>query len=118
MGQMTDKKRVNIYDRFDHQLRCMYAECCGCIRMCASALCIHAGMSSCSAHPSFHPSIASARLSVCLCVLCLYRLVLVFNLTSVYLSDSPSICMSVCMYLHLYLCRDEHTSVCTMDREF
>ena len=49
----TDEKRVNIYDRSDYQLRCMYAECCGCILhvMSASALCIHAGMLACSPRP-------------------------------------------------------------------
>ena len=42
-----------------------------------------------------HQSVASARLSVRLMV----------------------VCMSVCRYVHMYLCRDERTSVCTVDIE-
>ena len=50
----TDEKRVDIYDRSDYQLRCMYAECCGYILMSASPLCIHLGMSACFARPFVH----------------------------------------------------------------
>ena len=81
----------------------MYAEC---------LLCINAGMSACSARPSVHQSVAYARLSVCLWVLCLYPCARRFIFRA-------SICLifrpSVCMYVRMHLCRDEHTSVCTVD---
>ena len=106
------RKKVDIYGRSDYQLRCMYAECCGYILMSASALCIHVGMSACFARPFGHQSVASARLSV--------RLVIVYHCASRFIFRL-SICLifrpSVCMYVHMYLCRDERTSVCTVDIE-
>ena len=30
---------------------------------------------------------------------------------------SVCLCLSVCMYVHMYICRDERTSVCTVDIE-
>ena len=113
---MTDEKKVDIYGRSDYQLRCMYAECCGYILMSASALCIHVGMSACLARPFIHQSVASAILSV--------RLMIVYHCArrfifrpSICLIFRPSVCMFVCMYVHMYLCRDERTSVCTVDIE-
>ena len=94
----------------------MYAECCGYILMSASALCIRVGMSACFARPFVHQSVASTRLSV--------RLMIVYHCArrfifrpSICLIICSSICMSVCMYVHMYLCRDERTSVCTVDIE-
>ena len=79
--------------------------------MFASALCIHVGMPACFARSFVHQSVASTRLSV--------RLMIVYHCArpSVHLSYIPSISMSVCMYVHMYLCRDERTSVCTVDIE-
>ena len=86
----------------------MYAECCGYILM--SASCIHLGMSACFARPFVHQSVASARLSV--------RLLVVYHCARRFIfRSSVCICMSVCMYVHMYLCRDERTSVCTVDIE-
>ena len=103
-----DEKRVNIYGRSDYQLRCMYGECCGYILhvMSASALCIHVGISACFARPFVHQSVASARLSVRLMIVyhCAHRFIL---RPSICLIFRPSVCMSVCMYVHMYLCRDE-----------
>ena len=88
----------------------MYAKCCGYILMSASALCIHVGMSACFARPFVHQSVASDRLSV--------RLMIVYHCArrfifrqSICLIFRPSVCMSVCMYVHMYLCRDERTTV-------
>ena len=94
----------------------MYAECCGYILMSASASCIHVGMSACFARPFVYQSVASARLSVRLMSVyhCARRFI--FRL-SICLIFRPSVCMSVCMYVHMYLCRDERTSVCTVDIE-
>ena len=94
----------------------MYAECCGYLLMSASALCIHVGMSVCFARPFVHQSVASARLSVRLMIVfhCAHRFI--FR-PSICLIFRPSVCMSVCMYVHMYLCRDELTSVCTVDIE-
>ena len=110
------RKKNDIYDRSDYQLRCMYAECCGyilCI-MSASALFIHVGMSACFARPFVHQSVA--RLSV--------RLMIVYHCArrfifrpSICLIFRPSVCMFVCTYVYMYLCRDKRTSVCTMDIE-
>ena len=74
--------------------------------MSASALCIHVGMSACFARPFVHQSVASARLSVRLMIVyhCAHRFI--FSL-SICLIFRPSVCMSVCMYVHMYLCRDE-----------
>ena len=85
----------------------MYAECCGYILMSASALCIHVGMSACFVRPFVHQSVASARLSV--------RLMIAYHCARRFIFR-PSIClifccMSICMYVHMYLCRDERTSV-------
>ena len=62
-----------------------------------------------------HQSVASARLSV--------RLMIVYHCArrfifrpSICLIFRPSVCMSVCMYINVYLCRDERT-VCTVDIE-
>ena len=84
---------------------CMYAECCGYILMSASAC-----------QRVVHQSVASARLSV--------RLMIVYHCArrfifrpSICLIFRPSVGMSVCMYVHMYLCRDERTSVCTVDIE-
>ena len=103
-----DEKRVNIYGMSDYQLRCMYAECCGYILhvMSASALRIHVGMSACFARPFVHQSVASARLSVRLMIVyhCAHRFIFC---PSICLIFRPSVCMSVCMYVHMYLCRDE-----------
>ena len=60
--------------------------------------------------------ISPLLLLACLCVLWLYIIVLVV-LSSVRPFVWYSGCMSVCMYVHMYLCRDEHTSVCTVDIE-
>ena len=94
----------------------MYAECCGYILMSASALYIHVGMSACFARPFVHQSVASACLSV--------RLMIVYHCArrfifrpSICLIFRPSVCMFVCMYVHMYLCRDERTSVCSVDIE-
>ena len=77
--------------------------------MSAPALCLHAGMSVCSARPFDHKSVASARLSVRLSA---RRF---FFRPSICLIFRPSVCMCVCMYVHICLCIDEHTSVCTVD---
>ena len=68
------------------------------------------------ARPFVNQSVASARLSV--------RLMIVYHCArrsifrpSICLIFRPSVCMSVCMYVHMYLCRDECTSVCTVDIE-
>ena len=106
----TDEKRVNIYGKSDYQLRCMYAECCGYILMSASALCIHVGMSACFTRPFVHQPVPSASLSVRLMIV--YRCARRFIFRpSICLIFRPSVCMSVCMYVHMYLCRDERTSV-------
>ena len=110
----TDEKRVKIYGRSDYQLRCMYAECCGYILMSASALCIHVGMSACFARPFVHQPVASARLSVRLMIVYQCARRFIFR-PSICLMFRPSVCMSVCMYVHMYLCRDERTSMCTVD---
>ena len=86
----------------------MYAKCCGYILMSASALCIHVGMPACFARPFVHQSIASARLSV--------RLLIVYHCARRFIFR-PSVYMFVCMYAHMYLCRDERTSVCSVDIE-
>ena len=103
-----DEKRVNIYARSDHQLLCMYAECCGYILhvMSASALCIRVSMSACFARPFVHQSIASARLSVRLMIVyhCAHRFI--FR-PSICLIFRLSVCMSVCMCVHMNLGRDE-----------
>ena len=105
-----DEKRVNIYGWSDYQLRCMtlYAECCGYILhvISASALCIHVGMSACFARSFVHQSVASVRLSVRRMIVyhCAHRFI--FR-PSICLIFRPSVCMSVCMYVHIYLCRDE-----------
>ena len=64
--------------------------------------------------------ISPLLLLVCLSV----RLMIVYHCArrfifrpSICLIFRPSICMSVCMYVHMYLCRDERTSVCTVDIE-
>ena len=76
------------------------------IVMSASELCIHVGMSACSARPFVHQFVASARLSV--------RLMIVYHCArrfiyrpSIFLIFRLSVCMSACMYVHMYLCRDE-----------
>ena len=96
----------------------MYAECCGCILLSASALCIHAGMSTCSARPFFHQSVASAQLSVRLLSVyhCAHRFIL---RPSICLIFHPSVCLSVCIYIHMYLhvCRDGCSIVRTVDIE-
>ena len=94
----------------------MYAECCGYILMSASALCIHVGMSACFACRFVHQSVASARLSVLLMIVyhCASRFI--FR-PSICLIFRPSVCMSACMYVHMYLCRDELTIVCSVDIE-
>ena len=75
---------------------------------------VHVGMPACFARPFVHQSVASARLSV--------RLMIVYHcssfyLPSVHLTDFPSVCMSVCVYVHMYLCIDERNSVCTVEIE-
>ena len=67
--------------------------------------------------PPFYSSVRCFYSSVCasydcisLCLLCIFR-------PSICPIFRPSICMSVCMYVHMYLCRDERTSVCTVDIE-
>ena len=110
------RKKVDIYGKPDYQLRCMYAECCGYILMSASALCIHVGMSACFARPFVHQSVASARLSVRLMIVCHCARRFIFR-PSICLIFCPSVCMFVCMYVHMYLCRGERTSVCTVDIE-
>ena len=88
----------------------MCAECCGYILMSASALCIHVGMSACFARPFVHQYVASACLFVRLMIVyhCARRFT--FYLPSVHLSDIQSVhlyvCMSVCIHVHKYLCRD------------
>ena len=70
---------------------------------------VHVGMSACFARPFVHQSVASARLSVRFLIL--YHCSS-FYLPSVHLADfRPSVCMSVCLYVHMYLCRDERTIV-------
>ena len=78
--------------------------------MSASALCIHVGMSGCFSSPFVHQSVASASLSVRLMVVyhCARRFV--FR-PSIYMIFRRSVCMSVCMYVHMYICREERTSV-------
>ena len=90
----------------------MYAECCGYILMSTSALCIHVDMSAFFARPFVNQSVASARLSVRLMIVCHCARRFIFR-PSIGLIFRPSVCMSVCMYVHMYLCRDERTSVCT-----
>ena len=70
--------------------------------MSASALCIHVGMSACSARPFVHQSVASAGLSV--------RLMIVYHCArrfifrpSICLICCPSVCMSVCLYVCTYV---------------
>ena len=94
----------------------MYAECCGYILMSASALCVHVGMSAYFACPFFPQSVASARLSVHLMIVyhCARRFIFRPPICLIF---RPSVCMSVCMHVHMYLCRDERTSVCTVDIE-
>ena len=116
LKRATDKKRVTIYGRSDYQLRCMYAECCGYILMSASALCKHVGMPAYFARPFVHQSIASTCLSVGLMIVYHCARCFIFRL-SICLIFHPSVCMSVCMYVHMYLCRDECISVCTVDIE-
>ena len=94
----------------------MYAECCGYILMSASALCIHVGMPAYFARPFVHQSVASSRLSVRLMIVYQCARLFIFC-PAICLIFRPSICMSVCMYVHMYLCRDERTSVCTVDIE-
>ena len=65
---------------------------------------------------SFCSSIRCFCSSVCASYDCI-SLCSSFYLPSVHLSDIPSVCMSVCMYVNMYLCRDERTSVCTVDIE-
>ena len=84
--------------------------------MSASALCTHVGMSACFARPFVHQSVASARLSVCLMIVYHFVRHFIFR-PSIYLIFRPSVCMPVCMYVHMYLCRDERTSVCIVDTE-
>ena len=74
--------------------------------------CVHVSV---FARPFVNQSVASARLSV--------RLMIVYHCARrfifrpfICLIFRPSVCMSVCMYVHMYLCRDECTSVCTVDR--
>ena len=98
---------------------CIYAECCWYILMSASAMCKNVGMSACFARPFVHQSVASARLSVRL-IFVSYIIVLVvlsFVRPFVWYSVRPSVCMSGCMYVHMYLCNDELTSVFTVDIE-
>ena len=78
----------------------MYAECCGYILMSASALCIHVGMSACSARPFVRQSVASARLSVLLMIVHYCACCFIFR-PSICLIFRPSICMSVCMYINI-----------------
>ena len=80
----------------------------------ALALCIHVGMSACSARPFVYQFVASARLSV--------RLMSVYHCARRFIFRLP-FCLiirltSVCMYVHVYLCRDERTCVCTVDIEY
>ena len=82
----------------------MYAECCGYILI--SALCIHVGMSACYSHPFVHQSVASTCLSVRLMIVYHCAYCFIFR-PSICLIFRPSVCMSVCMYVHMYLCRDE-----------
>ena len=88
----------------------MYAECCGYIQMSASTLCIHVGMSVCFSSPSVHQSVASARLSVRPMIVYYCARRFIFR-PSICLIFRPPVCMSVCMYVHVYLCRDDRTSV-------
>ena len=57
-----------------------------------------------------HQSVASARLSV-------HPMIVYYYLPSVHLSDIPSVRLYVCLYVHMDLCRDERTIVCTVDIE-
>ena len=94
--------------------RCIYAECCEYILMSASALC----MWSCQRVLLVLLFINPLLLLVCLCVLWLYITARRFIFRpSIWLNFRPSVCMSVCVYVHMYLCRDERTSVCTVDIE-
>ena len=80
----------------------MYAECCGYLLMSASAaLCIHVGMSACSARP-FHQSVASARLAVRLMIVyhCARRFIFPPSFCLIF---RPSVCLSVCMYACTYV---------------
>ena len=110
------RKELLFTVRSDYQLRCMYAECCGYILMSASVLCIHVGMPSYFARPFVHQSVAPTPLSVRLMIVyhCARRFI--FRL-SICLIFRPSVCMSVCLYVHMYLCRDARISVCTVDIE-
>ena len=71
-------------------------------------------MSACSAHPFVHQSVASARLAVRLMIVYHCACWFIFR-PSICLIFRPSVCMSVCMYVHMYLCRDERTSVSIVD---
>ena len=89
----------------------MFANVVGTYTNVRIGMCIHE-----FARPFVHQSVTSARLSV--------RLMIVYHCArrfifgpSICLIFRPSGCMSVCMYVHMYLCRDEHTSVCTLDIE-
>ena len=69
--------------------------------MSASALCIHVGMSACSARP-FHQSVASARLSVRLMIVyhCARRFIFPPSICKIF---RPYVCLSVCMYTCNYV---------------
>ena len=73
-------------------------------------------MSACSARPCVHQSVAPARLSVRFMIVyhCAHRFIVRLSICLIF---RPSVCKSACMYVHMYLCRDERTSVCTVDIE-
>ena len=70
--------------------------------MCASALCIYACMSACSARPSVHETLASARQSVRLMSVypCACRFIFC---PSICLILRLSVCISVCLYACTYV---------------
>ena len=76
--------------------------------MSASALCIHVGMSACFARPFVRQSVLSARQSVRLMIVYHYARRFIFR-PSICLIFRPSVCISVCMYVNMYLYRDERT---------
>ena len=76
--------------------------------MSASALCIHVGMSAYFARPFVRQSVLSARQSVRLMIVYHYARRFIFR-PSICLIFRPSVCISVCMYVNMYLYRDERT---------
>ena len=105
-----DEKRVNIYGMYGYQLRCMYAECCGYIHTNVRIGIVH----TCGHVSVFCSSFRSSIRCFCSSVCASYDCTFVYHCAhrfifrpSICLIFRPSVCMSVCVYVHMYLCKDE-----------